>query len=38
MHVGTWPSAEQPLSGRKGRSERKTGLDEMSGRTAACDP
>jgi hypothetical protein len=30
------PSAELPLSGRKGRSQRKTGPDEMGGRTAAC--
>jgi len=38
MHVGTWPSAELPLSGGKGRSQKKSGPEEMNGRTADCDP
>ena len=32
------PSAELPMSRRKGRSRRKNGPDELSGWTAACDP
>jgi hypothetical protein len=38
MKSAFWPIAELPSKDSNGRLQRKTGPDEMSGRTAACDP
>jgi len=36
--VCCWPSGELPINRREGRFRRRSGPDELSGRTAACDP